>query len=103
MLWASIVQHQPLSLILLGCKMKRESFTLTPEEVFEFRRLRPLPDEAFEFWRLVAHKRGLDYKTIIGTDTDFTGHVTFTAMSLGHGKQWCWPAPLKCMSPPRTN
>jgi len=75
--------------------MKRESYTLTPDEIKEFRRLPLDYGHAFEFWHKVAYTRGLDHKTIIGTETNFT------ALPLGHGAHWCWPSPLKCISPPK--
>ena len=75
--------------------MKRESYTLTPDEIKEFRRLPLDYGVAFEFWRKVAYTRGLDPKSIIGIETDFT------ALPLNHGTHWCYPSPLRCMSLPK--
>lgn len=67
----------------------RNTFALTTTERSEFYRLRALPGEAVEFWQKVAVARGLDPYSVISNGN------TFTALSKGHGKQWCYPLPLK--------
>jgi hypothetical protein len=80
--------------------MTRKSYSLTDREL---KQLKSLPEEegvAFEFWGNVANSRGLDYKTVIG---DEYNRSIFTAMSYDHGKDWCWPIPLKCHKKARWN
>jgi hypothetical protein len=79
--------------------MKRESFLSTPEEYKEYRHLKDEEGVAFEFWGRVALSRGLDYQTIIFED-ETVGYFRFTALPLGHNKDWCWPMPLKCITDP---
>ena len=68
----------------------REHHTLTAEEERAFRRLPPEPEVAIEFWGGVAHRRGLDYTTLITVAPKFSG------MPYGHNRPWCWPMKLKC-------
>jgi hypothetical protein len=68
----------------------REKHQLTAEEQKDFRRLNPEPGEAIEFWGGVAHRRGLDYTTILADAPNFT------AMPYGHNRPWCYPIRLKC-------
>ena len=77
----------------------RKSYHLTPEERRKFKRLKPVEDVAYEFWQEVAWARGLDYETILTTLND---PCRFSALPLGHGKDWCWPIALKCPCPPET-
>ncbi len=79
--------------------MKRETYTLTPDEIKEFKRLPLDYGHAFEFWQKVAYTRGLDHKTIIGSIP--TTDNNFSALTLGHGKHWCYPVSIKCASPPK--
>lgn len=44
----------------------------------------------WDFWKLVAFKRGLDYSTIISRN----GKIT--ALPMGHGEDWCYPESIKC-------
>lgn len=81
----------------------RQSFTLTEAEQMAFARLcarSRFHDAAdvWRFWRSVAQARGLDPASIIGNSVDPDG--SFTALPLGHGKHWCWPAPLHVKKPP---
>ena len=73
----------------------RNTYELTPAEFGQFRWLEPEPGVAIEFWAKVAKARGLDYTTIVSDGK------TFTAMPLGHGKQFCWPLKLKCSKRPK--
>src|SRR5271168_840672 len=68
----------------------REQHSLTVQEERQFKWLKPEPGEAIEFWGGVAHRRGLDYTTLI------TAAPKFSALPYDHGKQWCWPMKLKC-------
>jgi len=68
--------------------LKRVTIALDPQERAEFAQLRGVPGAAYSFWKRVCGCRGLDYATLI----------MFTALPLGHGRQWCWPMPLQ--SPP---
>ena len=77
--------------------MKRNSYYLDKFEIDKFNRLLPKDGEAYAFWRSVAHDRGLDYRTIISMPNRWD---EFTALPLGHGKEWCWPMPAKCRNPP---
>lgn len=71
--------------------MKREMIDLTPREDDAFNRLRPVPGDAFDFWRKVTADRGLDPVTV----TSFSGsEKDVSALPLGHGKHWCWPSAL---------
>jgi len=78
----------------------RKTYRLTADEAAAF----PVPNAlwpdaglAFRFWATVAAARGLDYRSIIGNPLD---RESFTALPLGHGKHWCWPASLRCHKPP---
>ena len=72
----------------------RQKFELTHQELLDFQRLRPILGAAAAFWGKVAASRGLDPKSIISDAPKYTG------LPKGHGKQWCFPAPLKCPKPP---
>ena len=72
----------------------RQSFQLTPQEQKRFRRLKPVEGEAMSFWQRAAHVRGMDPETVISNGRGFT------ALPYGHGKQWCYPIPLKCKRRP---
>lgn len=74
--------------------MKRVQIVLTAEEKKEFRRLKTLQGEAFNFWFKVAVARDLDFATIIDDGT------SVHALPLNHGKHWCWPISLKCKKKP---
>ena len=80
----------------------RQSFVLTEDEEMTFGRLcarSRFHDAAdiWRFWRGLAFARGLDPVTVIGNDND---PARFTALPLGHGKHWCWPAALQVKKPP---
>jgi hypothetical protein len=68
----------------------REHHSLTAQEMGQFKWLKPEPGEAIEFWGGVAHRRGLDYTTLITEAPKFSG------LPYGHGKDWCFPIRLKC-------
>lgn len=72
--------------------MIRNSYALTDKEAKKFRSLPPEEGHAWAFWGDVAHSRGLDPYSIIGDTRDGT---KFTAMPYGHGKDWCFPLPIK--------
>lgn len=74
-------------------KPTRSLYQLTPDERAAWERLPPLENRAWDFWRSVAQARGLDYRTIVCANNH---GYEFTALPLGHGKPWCWPAPIKC-------
>ncbi len=74
----------------------RKTFKLTSDERYRFRRLKPLPHQAFDFWKEVAKDRNLDPASIMWTDGELSG------LPLGHGKWWCFPVPLKCKIDPET-
>jgi len=80
----------------------REQYYLTPIELSRFYRIRPFQNEALGFWSWVARSRGLDPKTVISESTGQPGarQIRFTALPLGHGKEWCFPLPLKCKKKP---
>lgn len=69
----------------------RRKFTLSDTEQRQFGRLRPMEGEAFRFWEQVAQARGLDPDSIL------SNCESFTALPLGHNKDWCFPIPLKCV------
>ena len=73
--------------------MMRRAFVLTAHEQDQLNRLRSAPGEAFEFWKAIAAKLGVDYRTVIGTDEQ-----NFSALPVGHGKHWCFPYSLACKS-----
>lgn len=68
----------------------RTNYKLNEQEIDKFHRLRPLPEQAFEFWREVAVSRGLDPVTVL-----HVGAYVFSALPYGHGCHWCWPANLR--------
>jgi hypothetical protein len=68
----------------------RGQIRLSSEETAAFNRIPPLQGEAWNFWKRVAVLRKLDADTLLWEN----GVVT--ALPLGHGKQWCYPLPLKC-------
>jgi hypothetical protein len=72
-------------------EMMRKEYLLTDNEFGTFRKLGSYPEEGFDFWRGAAKARNLDYKTIIGNTTN---QRAFTALTVGHGKHWCFPLPL---------
>jgi hypothetical protein len=72
--------------------MERTEYRLTAKEVDQLNQLPKFQGEAIKFWTGAAIARGLDYKTIIGNTQD---HASFTALPVGHGKHWCYPALLK--------
>jgi hypothetical protein len=72
---------------------ERVTFSLELNELRELGRLPPLPDVAFAFWGRVAYARGLDYRTILFDDAEYS------ALPDGHRRHWCFPAPLKCKTP----
>ena len=80
--------------------MLRKSYSLTDKEHREFYRLPPEEGVAISFWGYVAHSRGLDPATVIGDESD---PEIFTAMTYGHGKDWCFPMPLACSRKARWN
>jgi hypothetical protein len=71
-------------------KVQRLHFSLTKQELSDFRKLRPVEGEAIDFWGKVAISRGLDPKTIISDRKGFSG------LPEGHGKHWCFPSKLRC-------
>jgi hypothetical protein len=79
--------------------MKRKVYDLTSDEAEAFRKMLPVEGAAFKFWCRVAAARWLDASTIIGL-TGTVNSVVFSALPLGHGKPWCWPAALRCGKPP---
>lgn len=72
----------------------RQTFQLTVLEQKRFRRLKPVPGEAVDFWKLAAHERGMDPDTVISNGKGFS------ALPYGHGKHWCYPIALKCKKRP---
>lgn len=78
-------------------KIRRETYELTAEEVSQLENLRGWPGVAFDFWRKVATRLGVDPKTIIH---DFIDRRKFTGLPAGHGKWWCFPIPLECLKRP---
>jgi hypothetical protein len=81
--------------------MLRNSYSLTDKETKKFSALPQEEGHAWEFWATVARQRGLDPYSIIG-DAEGDG-TRFSAMPYGHGKDWCWPMPLKCQRKARWN
>lgn len=83
----------------------RESYVLTKEERREFLSLpknNPFSaPEAWNFWDKVARRLSVDVFSIL-TDETSMGYVRFTALPLGHDKQWCYPYTLKCTTDPKT-
>jgi len=69
---------------------ERQHFVLSVREQDERGSLRPIPGEAFDFWRRVANKRGIDPGSIISNRNGFTG------LPQGHRRAWCYPMRLKC-------
>ncbi len=81
--------------------MKRERHALTAPELAELEHVSRLavderPAAARALWHAAATLRGLDPASVIGE-----GGI-FTALPLGHGRHWCWPASLKCAKAPMT-
>lgn len=72
----------------------RTKHQLTPVELGKFNWLRPIQGEALAFWEQVAKVRNLDPKSIVSNGQNFT------ALPVGHGKQFCFPVPLKCKKKP---
>lgn len=72
----------------------RQTYKLNDIEYKQFRRLKPFQHEAVNFWKKVAHVRGLDPATVISQAP------SFTALPLGHNRHWCFPVPLKCKKRP---
>jgi hypothetical protein len=77
--------------------MIRKSYNLDKQEIDRFHRMRGFECEASRFWMAVAAERKLDPATIIG---DLYRPYVFTALPIGHGKHWCWPAALHCTRRP---
>ena len=73
----------------------RQKFELDSRERDQFERLRPIQGEAIAFWSRVAKRRELDPESVISAG------YNFTALPTGHGKQWCYPIPLKCKKKPQ--
>ncbi len=80
-------------LVIEGPHLGRIECALTEDAWHKFGRLAPFVGAAFDFWREVAEKRGLDSGSIISDGKMFTG------LPSGHGKHWCFPIPLKCKRP----
>lgn len=80
--------------------MLRNSYSLTDKEVKRFYALHPEEGYAWEFWADVGRSRGLDPYSIIG---DIEDREIFTAMPYGHGKDWCYPMPIKNQRKARWN
>ena len=76
-------------------KVSRKTYELNSEEIDVFERLPPIPEVARRFWDRMAVARGLDQRSVIG----LAGY-RFTALSVGHGKHWCYPSPLECKAQP---
>ena len=74
----------------------RLNFTLTKSEENDFYRIKPLPGEAYDFWKKVADERDLDYRTIISSN-----YGTFSGLKRGHNTYWCYPFLLKCKFNPK--
>jgi hypothetical protein len=78
--------------------MTRQKHALNAREAQEFKELCALrdidPDDVQYFWWRAALARGLDPGSIISDAPSFTGLPT------GHGRHWCWPAPLACKQRP---
>ncbi len=74
---------------------ERQHFALTSQEYDEFLHLRPIPGEAFDFWREIARRRKVDPGSILSE------YGRFIALPLGHHDHWCHPAPLHFASRPR--
>lgn len=72
----------------------RKTFKLNDGQLAQFKRLRPLQNEAHSFWKGIAKLEGLDPASIISNAPSFSG------LPLGHGKPWCFPIPLKCVKRP---
>lgn len=72
----------------------RAKFELSHDEQQKFRRLQPYQGEALAFWATVARSRGLDPKSVLSDAPSFSG------LALGHGKHWCFPAPIECKKKP---
>lgn len=75
-------------------KVARQFYSLTKQELYQFRKLRPEEGQAIDFWARVAISRGLDPQTIISDRKGFSG------LPDGHGKHWCYPIRLKCRKRP---
>lgn len=75
-------------------KTARQFYSLTKQELYQFRKLRPIEGEAIDFWAKVAISRGLDPQTIISDRKGFSG------LPENHGKPWCYPMRLKCRKRP---
>jgi hypothetical protein len=78
-------------------QVNRITDRLTPDECEAFRRLIQTRESAWKFWEQVAARRGFDPATILAVDGQ--PHA-FSGLPNGHGKHWCWPAPLHCIKPP---
>jgi hypothetical protein len=79
----------------------RKIFELTSEEIGQWKRLPSSFNQAdgsaaLKFWAQVADSRGLDPKSLLGTDRA----SKFSGLPKGHSKHWCYPVSLKCSKPP---
>lgn len=72
----------------------RKTLNLNDGQMEQFRRLRPLQNEAHTFWKAIAKLNELDPVSIISNAPSFSG------LPLGHQKQWCFPILLKCVKRP---
>lgn len=82
---------------------RRKTYTLTPDEVDQFRRLslnEPTGAHVWVFWKGVCKARGLDYRTVL-VDSSRRNLNEFTALPADRKKHWCWPIPLRCIVRPR--
>lgn len=81
--------------------VERKTYNLTTQEMRDLFQIRTgqNAEKVWDFWREIAESRGLDYQSIIGSETV---QGAFTALPLGHNKHWCYPIPLKCIRQPRT-
>jgi len=75
--------------------VERSTHQLSVENIRELKALRPQSQVAFDFWRRLCAKLGLDSKTVITYP-----NYRFSALPLGHDKHWCWPHALGCKTAP---
>lgn len=77
---------------------KRVKVELNRQEWSDYCGIRPIPGEAFLFWKSVADDRGLDPRSLFSADG--TARAV-SGLTNGHDKHWCWPSPLECKHKPR--
>lgn len=82
--------------------IKREIYQLTDVEFREKQRLPRERDFAWDFWRKVSDRLGIDYNSILPNYAEPHSKRSFTALQKGHNKHWCWPLKLKCETDPST-